>query len=307
MKVAVLISGQLRSFECAYETQKIFLNQYDCDYFIFCPKNDIIKSNYADGQNKYSRNLTEEYIYSIYKEKIKILKFEEDNLPLFNNKINQRMLELRELYSSIKIEEDAAYNFKYNMNRIYLEKDNYIKSYIIQDICFNMCFEFMEEYMLLNNIKYDIVIRLRPDLFLLKNVTLKNCIEGIKNGYVYGPITSWVVYFFLVANFDIMKIISNAYKKMGSYINQKDEYNVACEGQMMSYFKEENLKFLNFPYMYYFSHSTGQLCFLQKHPNKEFITEINELFSIIEKKYDNFYVIPFRKINIFYLYFSNEN
>ena len=177
MKVAILLTGQLRTWKlCKELLKKQLLDHYDCDIFM-----SIDQSNKLQGDNK--NNTLDTKIEEI-KEAIEFYK----PISVFYNDINDYSL-LSNFPTHFKVydfndnyKEDIGYYFtdnnefkfnkyrsipdKYNEIDIPIEDNHIIQLIFRQYYHFNKAFEMMYNYSKNNNIEYDIIVRVRFDQYL---------------------------------------------------------------------------------------------------------------------------------------------
>lgn len=183
MKIALLMSGELRTFWYAVESQlEKLIEPYEVDVFIFAgsvkrgrtphPKNETSCRTYNKGGGSYSsrhKPLGLEFDEKAFARKklgsrLKDIKFVEDdenyqkdydNLNYYKNEIfNQRFNK-----------ETRRDNNGVEYNRTYVGPVSYV---VDQYFRFRKAFQLMEKYEKENKIEYDIVMRFRPD-FIINN------------------------------------------------------------------------------------------------------------------------------------------
>lgn len=289
-KICILLSGEARSlFGVTYENYKskfgYDLSYSNIDIYVYTSKKNRIK--YAD--HKYSDCYTDEkMIRKVYGSNLVKLKFVEDDVEFYKLK-EERINELKMYYKTIDLSlvKDEV---KGKIEEFLSDKGSYISDYIDQYLRFNRCFDMIEK-------KYDIVIRLRFDAFILGNVNLDEYYQNIDKVCVIPyPKKVNMVDFYLVSNMKNMSAVADAYKYLGNYIKDDIESISSVEAQLELYMKER------IP-IYYMSNAleywnrTGFLSTIEYNQyKKEIIRELN-LY-----KYKNINVDLY-KLYIFFIYF----
>jgi len=214
MKIAICLSGYMRSYRVNYESLKEnLIKDHDCDIFI---ATSSVKGNVFYKHKKYyldkmreegikyvEEAITEQNLQKIYGDKLKacIIKpyNENDHLIEFPPKTHKKMISgLRE---AMRIT---------HMWYFIKEAD-----------------KLREEYSDKNGIKYDLVIRLRPDLLFIdeidmkvKDISMPICylkeynmlVNGCNDHFAYGPPEKMTIY-------------SNLYDNLGKYAEEVDITN----------------------------------------------------------------------------------
>lgn len=186
MKVALCISGQMRTFDqCFDNLKKYILNQYECDIFIHTWDNRGISKH---GNNFYineNDEITSEMLFNIYKpKKIIIENFREfkvlDKYVEISNMVNPKFTTFPMFYSQ------------------------------------KCCNDLKNNYSQENNINYDFIIRMRPDLqlesFIPKYVLNETNVFWHQN---HPTFVDWRTFdHFHISNKENMDIYCNAYDYM---------------------------------------------------------------------------------------------
>ena len=190
MKIAIIISGHMRTYHPYVKFLKGFFMDHDYDIFIFTHRENYIKLNYAIEQPLIKINdVTLTDLQSHYGKNLKVAEFYEDN--------SQK--EKRKLY---RIKEMLAKRIKkYNLQ--------ISEQYIDQYYCFYRAFGICETYLNENSIKYDIVVRFRPDMMINSKIKLE-CDNNVLRvfGYINENNHSYVNDLFFFGDFNIMKKMS---------------------------------------------------------------------------------------------------
>lgn len=153
MKIALLLSGLQRNFEPFIQNQvETIVKKYDCDIFIYTSTEN--NNRYIEnGKIMYKQNGNIENSSDYFKEKYKLY--------------------LKNIY--IDVDNESFEKFKTDIVK-YDEKDNIFHLNLISSYFkVRSCISLMEQYEEKNNIKYDIVFRMRLDGFTheyFKNVKI---------------------------------------------------------------------------------------------------------------------------------------
>lgn len=191
MKIALCLYGYLRQFELVYPNiiKNLKLEDKDFDLFIHTSKNNHLKK-VRPGTVKWieMKNQNKEYFFEKYKN-LKSIKFNEDDDEYFN--ITKTIYEKKENIYKKFINENREFinenknkpcvkrilqytNMNINKNMfnkhfrgqpwIFRQNDQFIRLYL--------CNQLMSRYSKENNVNYDLVITLRPDIFITKEYDL---------------------------------------------------------------------------------------------------------------------------------------
>jgi hypothetical protein len=184
MKIAVCISGQMRTFEeAAISLKKEIFDKYDCDIFIHTWNERGITTDvnrlFPKGMNSY---FLEDVVNDskLFMQKYNLL----FNDILDENTINKE--KLLETYSNVKgvvIEETpkdyektkSLYNVQYPKYLQELYPRRYHNLAMFYKIY--QCNELKKAYEIENNFEYDIVIRIRPDVSLTSEFTIPKDVQ----------------------------------------------------------------------------------------------------------------------------------
>lgn len=193
MKVAILLSGQLRTWRlCRELLKKQILDHYDCDIFIAIDQTNNLQHDYKNSITNTPLNEIKEVI-EFYKPKSYISNIEIDYhyLDYFPTKIkiynkgNIKYNFSNNIYSCDKIVDDTQQFNIYNYNIL---KDKRKIAVYNQYYYLSKCIDIMHEYSNKNNIIYDCVIRLRFDQFLISEAThsILNILQLNNNTVIYS-------------------------------------------------------------------------------------------------------------------------
>lgn len=144
MKTAILLSGQIRDAKDCFQTlEKHVISPYSADIFIdtWVPDSAVLDHR----GNLIENNLTSDDILQLYKPKLAC--FEDFNTSPFFQKIKQLKIENKTAYDGSFAWETKTENIFYMYYKVW-------RSFLL-----------MQHYEKLNNFQYDIVIRMRFDLF----------------------------------------------------------------------------------------------------------------------------------------------
>ena len=170
MRIAILISGFLRTLEYNFINNKKYFKDYDVDYYLHI-SND-------ENKDKY-----------------------------FNKKID--LEKIIKIIKPIKYIVEDEINFEINFKNKYLNhKRMWYKIYLLN--------EMKKIHEKINNFKYDIVIRLRPDLYILNEFNINNILTDV----IYGKNNNGV--FLDEINFGsskIMDMYANLFLHFDKYIH----------------------------------------------------------------------------------------
>jgi len=251
MKICILLSGLQRNFEPFIENQiNLVINKYNLDVFIYtCDENVVRFSN-------------EETIDYIKKENYN------NDENFFKNK-----------YKNLKSIFIDYNNLKFNE---FIDKNNIVKhknhtvNMIISYFKINECIKLMEDYEVINNIKYDIVMRCRLDFFAFNNFL--NPYE-VNTNIIYLPISY--------------------------YNNHKDDGGFIMSRNNIDYFKNFIYEIINYNDEFYTINIEHELIYyLEKHFEVYFTSDfcyrigvgckINEIPFINNNFKDNLYSIEYK-------------
>ena len=295
MKNAILLSGYMRHFNITAETINKISDLYNCDIFVICPIRNHLKVNYKLGwTNTFipKESLTKEYIKSIYKN-VKDILFV-NHIPFFDSMLQQEIDETKNAImnniNNITVYKKEMYDF---LNEI--ESYDYIKSCLDQYLQFKHCFDLMDSYSKRNNIKYENVVRIRPDTFFIGNI--ENIFDQLfssnnKLNVIRRPESNIYIDFVFGGNYENMKKMSNLYKHIFKKFDINDKYNHTIEGHISNYMRENMevnvLKDIEF----------NDKCFYHNIINdKDKGPYYKDIFDSYTQKYD----IPLDKLLVFFI------
>lgn len=183
MRIALLMSGELRTFWYAVESQlENLINPYEVDVFIFAgsvkrgrqphPLNLSKPKTYNKGGGSYSSRHNplglefNEKLFAKNKlgERLKRIKFVEDDINYENEYHELNKLKNEEFNKRFN-RETRRDNNGVEYNRTYVGPVTYV---VDQYFRFRKAFQLMEKYEKKHNFQYDIVMRFRPD-FIVSN------------------------------------------------------------------------------------------------------------------------------------------
>ena len=224
MKIALCFHGYLRHYQICYKQiiDGLGLNDHDYDIFIYTSKKNHIK--YFDKKVVVVKNmeLLINDIYECYGDKLKCIKFTEDDDEYFSI-VKKKYIQLSEHYKHLLENKQLSEHYKHlleneqlsehykhlleneqlslsdlnnkhNLDRInnYLNYniDNYLNEHNFrslpwilrqndQFIRLYLCSQMMLQYSQQHQIKYDLVINLRPDILIVNANT--NYLDKIHN------------------------------------------------------------------------------------------------------------------------------
>ena len=295
MKNAILLSGFLRHFFVTSDTINKISDLYNADIFVVCPISNHLKMNYKLGWTGSFINresLTKEYIKSIYKN-VKDILFV-NHIPFFDSMLQQEIDETKNAVmnniNNVTVYKKEMYDF---LNET--ESYDYIKSCLNQYLQFYTCFELMDSYSKRNNIKYENVVRIRPDTFFIGNI--ENIFDQLfssntKLNTIRRPEPNIYIDFVFGGNYDNMKKMSNLYKHIFKKFDINDKYNHTIEGHISNYMRENMevnvLKDIEF----------NDKCFYHNIINDK---DKGPYYKDIFDKYTQKYDIPLDKLLVFYI------
>lgn len=224
MKIALCFSGHFRNFNYSVGNIKSFIirpllsNNHHVD--IFCSFWD------TNGfrEESFGNNITDINIIKTIIDP-KILDFEKFNANSFNQYRSDQYLEYPNL-CCINTSYDAS-SMWYKVNR---------------------CFQLMNQYSIENNIKYDIIFRLRPDIIYTKPIDINIILNAKYDNKLYMPIwhkkyenvTCQMMDHFSFGNYQTMSIYMNTYNVINNVITQKN-YPHTAEGFLYYNLKLNNI------------------------------------------------------------------
>ena len=291
MKIALCFHGFMRHYEITYNQiiKNLNLSDKNYDVFIYTNKNNHIK-HFDEAKNVKLRknNLDINFFYNICGEKLKVVKFVEDDEDYLIN-IKNKFEKLKKYYSEL-LEKKILPNNEKNINRIksyinyninnYLnepnfraypwilrQSDQFLKLYLVSKLMLNYSKE--------NNIEYDIVINIRPDVIICN--TNKNLLDlvykNIKDNRIFCSINIDFCFFTnLKTNEIFLKGLFDDYGTIDNIDDFNSGWFFAPESRSTYYIKKIFEKFeLNMRPSYY--------CNLKNlhNDNKETIENVEEL------------------------------
>ena len=191
MKIAICLYGYLRQFELVYPNiiKNLKLEDKDFDLFIHTSQNNHLKK-VRPGPVKWieMKNQNKEYFFEKYKN-LKSIKFNEDDDEYYNitekvhkNKIEQAKKFIKDNQDFInengrrkcviRLKKYANMNINKNMFNKHFRGQPWIFRQNDQFIRLYLCNQLMNRYSKENNVNYDLVITLRPDIFITKEYDL---------------------------------------------------------------------------------------------------------------------------------------
>lgn len=228
MKIAICISGYMRSYRVTVESLKEnILANHDCDIFIaasnvkgnrmYRKKNFYISKMYNDGIDYLEEIIIEENIRKIYGENLK-------DVIVHPYTKNDHFLNIPK--KAERKQSNGIKMVKRNMHMYFYLKESY-----------RLCKEYAEK----NDIKYDIVIRVRPDMLFMNEINLKKSmsihvpecyvdefdvvVDGVTDYFAYGPPSK-------------MEIYLSIYDSLKKYLS--DGVDISSRQKLMKYHMEKN-------------------------------------------------------------------
>jgi len=207
MKSALIITGNLRTFEHCIQSYELLMEKFDCDVF-------ICMSNIQYDIHPYQKH---------------VLNFYNDNiltLDIINNilKISKKLSQnIKKIILLDKNEEDNIImeNFLHKFDR---KKDWFGVDIFNQYYKIKLCVDYIKEYELINNIKYNYIIKSRFDLNIninsLPSYPLNNNTFYSSN-YGGKQINDTI---FIVNNINIIECIINNIIK--HFFKNEDDINI---------------------------------------------------------------------------------
>lgn len=285
MKIALLLSGEMRHFELAAKSYMKFFS--DADVYVYTCRKDKIK---LKNDTLVERDLTESYIRKFYGENLKAIRFFDDVDSDYVEEKRRAVEDLRNLYRRVDLNTFENQHFVGNVKVLLTKEGSWLENTRIdQYLKFKYCFLLMKE----SNQKYDIVIRMRPDTVILGNFVLEN--ESVLC-FPY-PNNENIVDFMFGANMEDMEILADVYKKMGHYIFDQCISFESTEYQLEMYIKEFGMKIHYSKNMLPFCTKTAFLHTIDTNPFKEEI--LQELETL-----NNNLPYDYHQLRIFFLYFK---
>jgi hypothetical protein len=203
MKIAILISGELRTFwYCLKSQYEYLIKNNNADVFILANpyshgrnahplnKNKEIKQKFLNTGGSYDSRHTEKWIDFDEKKFAKDILGDHLKKFIFVNELNNYYGELNSIYNEKRklFESKANRNGEklYDQNGIEFDHSHYgpAKTVVDQYYAVNKCFEMIEEYENENNFKYDIIFRIRPDFALLNEFNIKRLFSHNEDIYI---------------------------------------------------------------------------------------------------------------------------
>jgi len=198
MKIALLLFGQLRTFDiCKWMIKNMIIDRYDCDVFMSIDKNNL--HQHEDLNSKESTSCSK-ILDAINFIKPKDFYITDDSS--FETNFNELYITDTCVHSTTKaeniIESDFSNSNCLKFKKIYnLDKNNLIhstkhKNFYIkifrQYFVLNECYKMLNNYIIKNNVKYDLIIKLRYDQFFWTNSTFLHgiCEKNINNEILFN-------------------------------------------------------------------------------------------------------------------------
>jgi hypothetical protein len=198
MKLAVCLSGNPRQFKSSYPSfKKHILDQYDCDVFLFTWDNKLNTPFDQFGSFRYQDEGTLDEYVDLYKPKSKLLQ-----LYTFETE-------------KFFVEKEKEYNF--------IRSDNYVRRYIAMLYGIRQANRLRQEYELANNLKYDYILRCRPDVEY-SSFKLEECSLMIDH-YGNGRFPNAPGDVFAYGKSEAMDIYSDLCRYVGDYFREGVEIN----------------------------------------------------------------------------------
>ncbi len=200
MKVALCLSGHFRNFEkCYHSLYRFILKPLNCDVFIHTWDKIGYQSVYKTDANLNDIKSKIDLINSLY-------------LP--------KCISIQNTNNMARFMDEAS---KYASHLITQPKHPGHMASMFYKI--NACNELRKEYEKQNNIKYDCVIRCRPDLLFTSGIesTLLNNLTQLILPKIYNFHNGYNDQF-AISNSNYMNIYSSFYHELPGYFNAKNEY-----------------------------------------------------------------------------------
>jgi hypothetical protein len=166
MKVAICISSELRNIKFTFPKLKEFVNRYflgwEVDYFLYCP--NIFIKNYTNVNYIYDENYlnyvddnTKRYISDLLQPKSFIIENDSENLRKLLEKYKLNNYDYNScLTSKNKLNDNESHYHDLTNAR------SFNQYYFAQQVI-----ELKKNYEKENNFKYDLVFRIRPDIYFV--------------------------------------------------------------------------------------------------------------------------------------------
>jgi len=223
MKIAVCISGQMRNFHTTIESlKKYLLDLHDCDLFIATWTDSGISTDvgrlFPKGVGEYfSNQLENDSKYFISKYSVLVPDFIEkkcvlpSDLKIYPNLKSYIIEDMPDNYESDKVLGGVYYPnvLQKSYPRRYHNLSMFYK--------INQCNDLKRDYEKKYNIKYDLVVRIRPDLILLENLIPK--IYNPDNLYIKEGMTkkNYIFDQCFYANSSLMDIVCGLWNSLEKY------------------------------------------------------------------------------------------
>jgi len=240
MKTAILLSGHMRTYKkCLQAFMDKMVTPLDADIFVStwdCTGFASAKKRFHTGRKDHE--ITQEILSQVYGNHLKLSCIE--NIPsLWSNFQRKNLLNTASgqpncLYRSWNAPSQAI------MPRFY-------------SMCYKIksCNELRKLYEETNSVKYDLIIRSRPDL-LMRNFTLEGCDLSSNNWHI--PLCEnyrgWNDQFAL-GNSETMNHYCDVYESLDRYISENFEYSQWVEGIFQRHAKEHKIKKQSCPKIFY--------------------------------------------------------
>lgn len=174
MKIAVCLFGHLRTHKNCYKALKAnLLNLYDCDVFM------------------HTWSMIEHTTSTWHNEKMK------KNISVEN--IKDKIIEIYNL-KDIQMEEQEDKDLEYGnaIQQLSFQKETYHSIWGVNCLHHSIrsSYELCKKYSKQNNVKYDYILFIRPDILLYKNFIIEKFTDGLSeeelnNSFFYPSIVTW--------------------------------------------------------------------------------------------------------------------
>jgi hypothetical protein len=203
MKIALLLFGQLRTFDMCKWMIKNILDHYDCDVFM-----SIDKNNLHQHEDLNSKQETRDSMVSDAIDFIKPKDFYVTDNSSFENDYNNINLSNVCVHSNKKPEQLTISDFSNSdclkfkehytkdINRVYSTRNkNFYTKIFRQYFVLNECYKLLNNYIDKNNVEYDLIIKLRYDQFFWtnNNPLYDICQKNVKNEIVYSETNKQII------------------------------------------------------------------------------------------------------------------
>ena len=203
MKIALLLFGQLRTFDMCKWMIKNMINRYDCDVFM-----SIDKNNLHQHEDLNSKQETHDSMVSDAIDFIKPKDFYITDDSTFENEYTKINITNVCVHSNKKPEDLTISDFSNSdclkfkehytkdNNLVYSTRNkNFYTKIFRQYFVLNECYKMLTNYIDKNDVKYDLIIKLRYDQFFWThdNALYDICEKNVRNEIIYNETNKQII------------------------------------------------------------------------------------------------------------------